>query len=181
MPRYVTFLRAINVGSRTVKMEHLRRLFAEMAFTNVETFIASGNVIFDAAETDPVALERTIEAGLEAALGYRVDTFIRAPVELAIIAARWPFAEPEREAAHTLFIAFLPATPDKAARERLNAFTTDVDAFHIDGREVYWLRRDAVGDSSFAGSVLERALGMPATLRNSRTVAKLATKYNPVQ
>lgn len=181
MPRYIAFLRAINVGGHTVKMDHLRQLFAEMGFTNVETFIASGNVIFDSAEPDAAALERTIETGLEAALGYRVDTFIREPAELAAVAARWPFAETEREAAHTLFIAFLPATPDNAAWERLNALATNVDAFHIDEREVYWLRRDAVGDSSFAGAVLERALGMPATVRNSRTVAKLATKYNPVQ
>ena len=49
---------------------------------------------------------------------------------------------------------------------------------HMDGREVYWLRRDALGDSSFAGGALEKALGMPGTVRNRRTVGKLAAKYN---
>ena len=48
----------------------------------------------------------------------------------------------------------------------------------MDGREVYWLRRDALGDSSFAGGALEKALGMPGTVRNRRTVGKLAAKYN---
>ena len=176
--RYIAFLRAINVGGRTVKMDHLRRLFAEMGFTNVETFIASGNVIFESADTDAARLERRIEAGLQDGLGYRVDTFIRTPDELAAVAATWPFGDAHRDAPHTLFIAFLGASPDEAARQRLMVNTTAIDAFHVDGREVYWLRRDAVGESSFAGGLLEKALGMPATVRNRRTAAKIAQKYN---
>ena len=172
--RYVAFLRAINVGGRTVKMDHLRRLFLGMGFTQVETFIASGNVIFDSPVTDTAALERAIEAGLHDALGYRVDTFIRTPAELAAVAATWPFSDADRAAPHTLFIAFLGAPPDEAGRKRLMACTTAVDAFHIDGREVYWLRRDALGESSFAGGALEKALGMPATVRNARTAGKIA-------
>ena len=178
MAKYIAFLRAINVGGRTIKMDHLRTLFAQMGFADVATFIASGNVIFDSPETDTAVLERTIEDGLQDRLGYRVDTFIRTPAELATVADNWPFSEADRDAAHTLFIAFLGASPDDAARERLLAYTTPVDAFHMDGREVYWLRRDALGDSSFAGGALEKALGMPATVRNGRTVGKLAAKYN---
>ena len=77
MAKYIAFLRAINVGGRTIKMDHLRTLFAQMGFADVATFIASGNVIFDSPETDTVVLERTIEDGLQDMLGYRVDTFIR--------------------------------------------------------------------------------------------------------
>ena len=65
--RYVAFLRAINVGGHTVKMERLRELFAELGLANVETFIASGNVIFDAPSGDAGALERQIEQHLHAA------------------------------------------------------------------------------------------------------------------
>lgn len=173
MRRYIAFLRAINVGGRTVKMDQLRRLFADMGFTNVETFIASGNVIFETGETDAAALERRIEAGLQDGLGYRVDTFIRTPAELAAVAAQWPFSHADREMAHSFYVAFLGAPPDEARRERLLGFTTPVDAFHADGREVYWLRRDAVGESSFAGGLLEKALGMPATVRNMRTVGRI--------
>jgi len=165
MMRYVAFLRAINVGGRRLKMDDLRDLFAGMGFGGVETFIAGGNVIFNAAEPDAAALD------------YQVDTFIRAPAELAAIAAKWPFSEADREPPYSFHVAFLPAPPDDEARERLMTFTTPVDAFHVDGREAYRLRRDAVGESSFAGSALERALGMPATARNMRTVEKIATKY----
>jgi uncharacterized protein (DUF1697 family) len=57
MPKYVAFLRAINVGGHTVKMDHLRRLFEALEFDNVETFIASGNVIFDSASKSTKAFE----------------------------------------------------------------------------------------------------------------------------
>lgn len=177
MPRYIAFLRAINVGGHTVKMDRLRALFAEMGFTNVETFIASGNVIFDTATTDTAALEREIEAGLHAALGYRVDTFIRTPAELAIVAANRPFNDTDHTAPHTLYVAFVGSAPDEGARARVLALANEVDAFHVDGRELYWLRRDEVGESAMSGAVIEKALGGPATVRNMRTVARLAAKY----
>jgi uncharacterized protein (DUF1697 family) len=75
MPRYVAFLRAINVGGRTVTMERLRALFSDIGFSNVETFIASGNVIFDSKSAAPTTLEKDIERQLEASLGYSVATF----------------------------------------------------------------------------------------------------------
>lgn len=175
--RYIAFLRAINVGGHTVTMDRLRQLVAGMGGRNVETFIASGNVIFDSDIADRAALERHIAAGLEADLGYPVATFIRTPAELVAVAARWPFEEQEQAAPHTHFIAFLAAPPDEMARVKLSACNSAIDAFHIDGREVYWLRRDAIGQSTFSGALLEKTLGQAATLRNSRTVAKLAAKY----
>ena len=61
MSRYLAFLRAINVGGHTVKMDALRHIFESLGFTSVETFIASGNVIFEAGQQDPAALEKAIE------------------------------------------------------------------------------------------------------------------------
>lgn len=185
MPRYIAFLRAINVGGRNVKMDRLRRLFADMGFANVETFIASGNVIFDAETGDAVALERTIQEGLQVSLGFRVDTFVRTPEELAAIAAAWPFDDDERAAVtegHNMhYIAFLGATPDETGRQKVLAYETDVDSLHVDGREVYWLCRRSLGDSPLTAALLERALGMPGTLRNARTVVKMAAKYCSTQ
>ena len=77
MPRLVAFLRAINVGGHTVTMEELRRLFTSLGGKDVETFIASGNVIFNSRSRDIPALEHTIEQRLHAALGYEVATFVR--------------------------------------------------------------------------------------------------------
>jgi Protein of unknown function (DUF1697) len=77
MPRFVAFLRAINVGGRNVTMAALRAQFEALGFSNVETFIASGNVIFEAASRDSAALHRKIEAHLAKSLGHEVSTFVR--------------------------------------------------------------------------------------------------------
>src|SRR5215211_2292119 len=85
MPKYIAFLRAINVGGHTVKMDYLRTLFEDLGLMNVETFIASGNVIFDSPARRPKALEQKIETFLKEKFGYAVATFIRSAAELAVV------------------------------------------------------------------------------------------------
>ena len=75
MPRFFAFLRAINVGGHNVTMEKLRGLFEALGHKDVETFIASGNVIFASKSKDRGALERKIENSLRKSLGYEVTTF----------------------------------------------------------------------------------------------------------
>ena len=78
--RYVAFLRAMNVGGHNVKMADLREQFTVLGFTNVTTFIASGNVRFSSRAENTTALEAQIETHLAAHLGFAVDTFIRVPL-----------------------------------------------------------------------------------------------------
>jgi uncharacterized protein (DUF1697 family) len=178
VPKYIAFLRAINVGGHTVKMDHLRSLFEAMGFSNVETFIASGNVIFDSKSKNTKAIESKIEQNLEASLGYAVTTFIRSVSELADVARYEPFADCNDEG-NVLYIGFLADSPLAESRQRLLSFKTQIDDFHIYGREVYWLCRKKLGESAFPGGAkFEKALGMPATLRNSTTVRKIAQKYS---
>jgi uncharacterized protein (DUF1697 family) len=178
MSRFVAFLRAINVGGHTVKMEHLRRLFEVLGFSSVETFIASGNVIFEAPAADAQALENQIESHLQQSLGYPVATFLRSLDELEAIAQHKPFPVSEDDAGgSSLYIAFLAAPPAGEARDRLLAYRNEVDDFHVHGREIYWLCRTKMSESAFSGALLEKAIGMPATLRNATTVKKLAAKY----
>ena len=77
MTRYFAFLRAINVGGRFVKMDKLRQQFELIGLSNVQTYIQSGNAIFDTADTNIAELERKIEEQLQAELGYHVPTLIR--------------------------------------------------------------------------------------------------------
>jgi uncharacterized protein (DUF1697 family) len=178
MPKYVAFLRAINVGGHTVKMDYLRSLFAGLGFANVETFIASGNVIFDSSSKNTRALEQKIESALLKALGYEVLTFIRSTVELAAIAKHKPFPDSELSAAvHALYIGFMADAPSDTAKQKLLSLGTKVDDFHLNGREVYWLLRVKFGDSKISGELLARTLGLPATLRNVTTVKKISAKY----
>ena len=179
MPKYVAFLRAINVGGHTVRMEDLRRHFESLGLANVETFIASGNVIFDASRANAKALERKLESALEQALGYKVATFLRTTDELAAVARHKPFADDELEAeGNVLYVAFLADKPGEEAARKLLSHSNETDDFRVHGREVYWLSRKRLGESKFSGALLERALGAQATVRNSTTVRKLAAKYS---
>lgn len=179
MPKYVAFLRAINVGGHIVKMGHLRQLFENLGFSNVETFIASGNVIFDSTSKNTRTLERKIETLLEETLGYRVATFIRPTSELANIAKYKPFDESELNAdGNALYIIFTAGELSAESKRKLRTFSTEVDDFHAHGREVYWLSRKKISESKVSGAQLERAMEMPGTMRNANTVKRLAAKYS---
>jgi uncharacterized protein (DUF1697 family) len=182
MPLHVAFLRAINVGGRVVKMDQLRALFAGLGLANVETFIASGNVIFESPVRKAKALESRIEAHLRESLGYAVGVFIRSPAELAAIASHRPFPAADIEAdGHALYIAFVADAPGPEVAKRLRALRTDLDDFHVHGREVYWLCRTRISESVVTGAKFERAVGATTTMRNATTVRKLAAKYPAVQ
>ena len=176
MPRYIAFLRAINVGGHTVTMADLRRHFEALGHQQVETFIASGNVLFDSARK-PATLEREIETALEAALGYAVATFIRTPAEVAAIAAHQPFGQGAVEKGHTLYITLLKTSPDAAAQKRVLALRNAVDDFHFHGREFYWLRRGGHDSTKFSGGQFERLIKASATARNQNTFVRLAAKH----
>ncbi len=177
MPRYIAFLRAINVGGHTVKMDYLRQLFESLGFSNVETFIASGNVVFESASKSAQSIERKIEDRLREALGYEVTTFIRTGAELAAIANHKPFRQSDLDSAAALNIAFLANSPDDKSKQKLMGLRTEVDDFHIHGREIYWLCRRKQSDSTISNAVFEKTLGQRSTLRGANTVKKMAAKY----
>ena len=177
MPRHIAFLRAINVGGHVVKMDALRELFEHIGHSGVETFIASGNVIFESASRNAGALERVIEAKLKEALGYEVATFIRSPAELARIGRCRPFPGAKSSNDGVLYVGFLSAKPAADAIRRLRSFESDVDELRVRGRELYWRLRGNFRDSKLSGARLEKVLGVKATVRNITTVSKLAAKY----
>jgi uncharacterized protein (DUF1697 family) len=177
MSRSIAFLRAINVGGHTVKMDQLRQLFEEAGLSGVETFIASGNVIFNSKSVDAKVLEKQIEKQLRDALGHEVATFIRTEAELADIAKYKPFHKATMDAAAALNIAFLKDPLDEQSKQRLMALKTDIDDFHVHQREIYWLCLKKQSDSTFSNVLLERKLGLQSTLRGLNTIRKMAAKY----
>ena len=177
MSRYVALLRAINVGGHVVKMDRLRALFDEMDFDDVETVIASGNVLFSSTARSATALEEKIERHLESALGYEVTTFIRTPAEMGAVAAFDPFPGMVEEG-HSLSVAFLKEHPGRPVVERLHGMRTDYDELLVHGRELYWLARGRMSDSKVWRTPMEKVLGGPATSRNVTTVRKLAGRLS---
>ena len=174
MPRLFAFLRAVNVGGRTVKMDALRGTFEGLALTGVETFIASGNVTFDSKARDLIALERRIEAALQQAFGFEIETFVRTADRIAALAAHVAF---EDATATTQVVGFLHAEPDAAALKTIAAMASSVDRFQVDGRELIWLSSAKQSESVFSNAVFERALKMRTTFRGVGTLRKLVAKY----
>lgn len=173
--RYVAFLRAINVGGRVVKMTKLKQIFEDLKLAEVETFIASGNVIFTSSG-DAGRLETRIEKGLHVALGYPVVTFLRSAEEIGAIAERDPFGTPVPPGGR-IYVGFLRYPPPASVRKKVVALATSTDILAVDGRELYWLCAVPSLQSIISGATLEKVLGQPATLRNINTVRRLAAKY----
>jgi uncharacterized protein (DUF1697 family) len=166
--KYVAFLRSLNVGGKhIVKMPELKKLFEELGFKNVATFIASGNVIFEAKS----ATSAKIEAALAKALGYEVRTFLRTLDELARIGET-------DDSDCTLYVGFFAKGADAEIKRKVKALSTPIDEVYADGTELYWLcRAQSFSDATVTGAQIEKALGQPVTIRNINTVRKIAAKY----
>lgn len=179
MPKYIAFLKAINIGGHTVKMDYLKKLFEQMSFEKVETFIASGNVIFDTKLKNQNSVKQKIEPELEKSLGYKVATFIRTTNELKEVSEYKPFKESDlNNAQNCLYIGFLDDQPVKESQKKVLALSYEANEFHFHNKELYWLCRKNFSDSGITGKTLEKALGMEITIRNSTTIRKMASKFS---
>lgn len=168
--RYVCFLRAINVGGRVVRMETLKEIISSIGLADVETFIASGNVIFTAGSGKTATLENKIERALRSTLGYDVDAFLRTPAELAKVLDAVPSA---------VQVAFTREALTAAGKAQLVNFDTASDAFTAVGREIYWTLTTKPSESAFVSSKMEKLLNVRLTWRNMNTVRRLLAKYPP--
>jgi len=174
MTKYVAFLRAINVGGHTVKMDYLRSLFEALGLSSVETFIASGNVIFETKSAKASNLEKKIATHLEESLGYAVDTFVRTLEEVQEINNRCPFQAKKKD--DMVYISFLhePLNAEKTAV--LMRLKNKLNDFAAIGNEIYWLRLNR-DDSIFLKSSLEKILKVSTTNRNMTTIRNILDKY----
>jgi uncharacterized protein (DUF1697 family) len=171
MSRFVALLRAINTPPRHVKMDRLRSIVEEAGFENVATFIASGNLIFDAPESDDI-VER-LERALSDGLGFEVPVYLRTAAEIAAVASLRPFGDGEDD----LEISFLPGVPNPQDAERLVAATSGNDRLVVIGREVYWSHVGPRSESDHSEAAVVRMLGMKTTQRSARTVRRIADRH----
>lgn len=174
MARHVAFLRAINVGGRFVKKESLKAIFEGLGLKDVQTVIASGNVVFDAGRTAEATLVRRIEAALQQALGFEVDTFVRSAAEMARIAAWRPPGLAELPPDHNLVVGFLHAALAAEQAAILPAMQTSHDQLFTHEREIWWWLRGRQSDSLLGSGQPERRLKCRTTFRKTTTVQLIA-------
>jgi uncharacterized protein (DUF1697 family) len=164
--RWVALLRGVNLGARNkVPMAELRALLEDAGYGDVRTYIASGNVLLDG----PAARKRLgsdLERLVLDAFDVTTAVILRKPQELAAAVKAHPFDDPS-----VTHVAFLAKRPVKAAAARLQELDSDVV---LAGAELYLRLPRGVQGSRLSNARIESLLGVPATLRNWRTVVALA-------
>ena len=166
MPTYVALLRAVNVGGTgTLAMSKLKSISDDAGFANVETYIASGNVVFDS-KAKPTAVKAALEARLAAALKKPVGVVVRTAAEIAGVLAANPFAKAKADPKYT-YVFFLDAAPPSDALDTVKGQTDERLA--RGKREIFVHYPSGMGRSK-----LRIPAASAGTSRNMNTVAKLA-------
>jgi len=174
MPQ-VAFLRAVNLGKRTVRMPRLVELFRALGYDDVWTHINSGNVVFEASGSR-AALERRIETTLEEELGFEVTTFVRTATELRRALALEPFPVASGD---TYFVTFLKDSLPTPKAKALEALSNDFDTLVVKGRDVHWRMRGKSTDSNLTTKAWEGVVGRHrSTSRNTNMLRKLVDRID---
>ncbi|WP_186670963.1 DUF1697 domain-containing protein [Sporosarcina sp. BP05] len=173
----IALLRGINVGGHNkIKMGELRQMFEILGFSRVQTYIQSGNVLFESHESEQSLIKR-IEGEIEKVFGFSIKVVIRTTSELEWISNNCPFTEEavaEAKATsdgESLYVSLLQDKPSQDGIDRIGAYKSDNDKFMIEGREVYLLFRLGVRNAKLANNL--HRLDVPSTMRNWKTINRL--------
>jgi uncharacterized protein (DUF1697 family) len=179
MPAYIAMLRGINVsGHKAIKMESLRASFAKLGFRGVQTYVQSGNVIFNSAAKAAGLLEK-IEKAIQEDFSFKVPVVLKTADELADIVKRNPFLKIPDADESKLHVTFLSNDPPKNAEALLQPHVTKPEEFHIDGRAVYLFCPNGYGRTKLTNTAIEKKFSCRATTRNwntTKTLLKMAAE-----
>jgi uncharacterized protein (DUF1697 family) len=172
--RFVAFLRAVNVGKRTVAMATARQALEELGFDRVSSYVNSGNLLFSASGRAS-AHEAAIRTALEDLYGFEITTFVRTAAQVRELVTARPFGD--LAAGHTHF-ALLALTRLTAAEKRaVEGLSNDHDTVVARGRDVHWLIRSKSTETTLGPRRWKEALpDNPTTARNTTMLAKLVER-----
>jgi uncharacterized protein (DUF1697 family) len=172
MARFVAMLRGVNVGGNVLKMDRLRELCDEIGFKNTQTYVQSGNLVFESDHSQS-ALCSLIEKRLVGETRLPVSAILRTPTELEKIISGNPFLKEKRIDLSKLHVTFLAKPAGKDAVSRLAAINAGADRFRVVDKEIYLHCPNGYGETKLSNNVLQKVVGVNATTRNWNTVNKL--------
>jgi uncharacterized protein (DUF1697 family) len=173
--KHVALLRGINVGGKNkVPMKQLVALFEEAGCTDVSTYIQSGNVIFNANAALVRRLPELITASLLENLGVDAPVLIRSGSELRKVLQNNPFLRHKSAATEHLHVGFLTKAPTRSQAGALDPDRSPGDTFEVKGSEIYLCCPNGVARTKLTVTWFDKILGTTTTVRNWRTVQKLA-------
>ncbi len=174
MNKKIAILRGINVGGRRkILMADLRAMLEAMNFSNVKTYIQSGNVIFDAeGKTDNITLAKNIAKAITEKFGFDVPVIVRTTKEWAQSVKQNPFYKDGVDISH-LHLTFLSEAPKEEEKQNAESYNYEPDKFVIQGKDVFIYCEGKYHKSKLTNNFFEKKLKVNATTRNWKTVLKL--------
>ncbi|WP_162164564.1 DUF1697 domain-containing protein [Intrasporangium chromatireducens] len=174
----IGFLRAVNLGRRRVAMSRLAAVCEGLGYSDVWTFVNSGNVVFDAIGRR-ASVEAAMERALEEELGFECTTFVRTAQQLTATLDARPFT---LAPGGTHFVTFLKKAPGATVAQRLEGLSNDFDTLIVRGADVHWRMRGKSTDSRLGSRDWETILGpLSSTSRNVTMLTRLVTKIDAAE
>jgi uncharacterized protein (DUF1697 family) len=169
---YIAFLRAINVGGKNaLPMKSLIGILEGMGATKVQTYIQSGNAVFQSADKSATQLSSQLAAAIQHHHGFEPHILVLGLAALQKACAGNPFPEAEADP-QSLHLGFLSSKPQRPDLEKLSSLKKPSERFSLGDGVFYLHAPQGVGKSKLAASA-EKVLGVPMTDRNWRTVCKV--------
>jgi uncharacterized protein (DUF1697 family) len=173
MPVQVALLRGINVGAnKRMKMEALRKVFAELGLEGAQTYLQSGNVVFRSKESDKAKLAKRIETAIEQAFGFHSDIILRSAAEVRKVIASNPFADRPSLDPAKLLVLFLNERITAAELEALRHLDVPPDEVLPCETEVYIYYPNGMGRSKLDAAIA-KVLKTNGTGRNWRSTLNI--------
>lgn len=174
MTVFIALLRGVNVGGNALSMERLRALCGQLGGTDVQTYVQSGNLVFDAADS-ALHWSAALARALAGETRLPVTVIVRTAAEMAKVVAGNPFLNEKGVDPAELQVTFLEQAPAKAAQRALDALAArgGADRHALSGKEIYLHCPHGYGRTKLSNTALEKALDLRATTRNWNTVKKL--------
>ena len=174
MAAYIAMLRGVNVsGHNTIKMDVLRGLCQGLGFRNVETYVQSGNIVFQTATENPAALSKRIGETILESFGFDTAVIIRRSEEMRNVIAKNPFLKEKSIDSSKLHVTFLSETAQKGSMKELETLATGLDRFYPASYEIYLYCPSGYGRTKLSNNAIEKALSVKATTRNWKTTNTL--------
>lgn len=169
--KYLIFLRGINVGGhRRVLMADLKKLFNDLGFNNVSTYIQSGNVLFETTK-DKQDIETSVTEGIANTFGFEVPVIVISLIELQSLLSKNPYTV--NTAIKRLHVIFLKDLPSKELIDKIKESDFTPDLFKVVENYVFLNIEDKYHKSKLSNNFFERQLNVNATTRNWKTINKL--------
>ncbi|MEN9444379.1 MAG: hypothetical protein RIS47_1269 [Bacteroidota bacterium] len=174
MKTYIALLRGINVsGKNCVKMEQLRLLFTSLGYVNIQTYIQSGNVVFQTDAGAAYEIEGRIETQILVEMGLQVSVMVLSAKQLDFIMQQNPFLRLPHIDRDKLHVTLLSAEPLPNFVAVIDSVPYIPDEFRIVGRAIYLYCPNGYGKTKLHNNFLELRFKLKATTRNWKTITIL--------